>query len=190
MVQFTSALLALVAVGGVSNWITEPFTWWPILGSAATYMGYLSGNVYSIRVPVAVATQKRMKADITTPRGQIVTIVGVGASIVVNLVFLAIIVFGGGSLLNILPAAVVASFSFALPALMGSMMPMYCETENGYLPGLKKKLPYIVWGVVVNFILEQTPLSSFAMLIAVFSTILFGYIRFRVKHRNDNVEEA
>lgn len=150
-------------------------------------MGYLSGNVYSMRVPVAVATQKRANADITTPKGQVVTIVGVGTSVIINLIFLAIVVFGGTKVLNILPAVVISSFAFAIPALMGAMMPMYCETEQGYLVGLKRELPYIIWGASVNFILEQTALSDFAMLIAVVSTILFGYILFRYKHRNDEV---
>ncbi|MCC8164247.1 MAG: hypothetical protein LIO86_14065 [Lachnospiraceae bacterium] len=60
-------------------WVTEPLAYWQVLGSAGTYMGYLSGNVSGMRFPVALNLQSAMKADINTPRGQIVTIVGIQA---------------------------------------------------------------------------------------------------------------
>lgn len=54
---------------GIGMWLTEPEAYWPVLGSAGTYISYLSGNVGAMRFPVASTVQKDMKADVSTPRG-------------------------------------------------------------------------------------------------------------------------
>lgn len=74
--SYVSVIVAVASIG-IGMWLTEPLAYWPVLGSAGTYIGYLLGNVGAMRFPVALNLQSVLKADINTMRGQIVTIVGI-----------------------------------------------------------------------------------------------------------------
>ncbi len=124
-------------------WLTEPLAYWPVLGSAGTYIGYLSGNVGAMRFPVALNLQSVLKADINTMRGQIVTIVGIVSSVVVNLGLLLIFVLGGEWVLGILPQVVIASFAFVMTGLFGSMTAMRFTGEGGLVKNIKTNAPLL-----------------------------------------------
>ena len=47
---FASVTIAISSFG-IGMWLTEPMSYFPILGSAGTYMGYFAGNVSNMRVP-------------------------------------------------------------------------------------------------------------------------------------------
>ena len=169
-----------VASIGVGMWISEPEAYWPVLGSAGTYIAYLSGNVGGMRFPVATAVQKNANADITTPKGQVITIIGIVASVVANLVILLAIVLAGNWILSILPEAVLSAFGFCVISMMGSMMVMNVSTRGG-LKSLPGQLPYIIFGVVMWYICNKvlTSLMAWGMALAVGGAVLIGYFKYR-----------
>ena len=169
-----------VASIGVGMWISEPEAYWPVLGSAGTYIAYLSGNVGGMRFPVATAVQKNANADTTTPKGQVITIIGIVASVVANLVILLAIVLAGNWILSILPEAVLSAFGFCVISMMGSMMVMNVSTRGG-LKSLPGQLPYIIFGVVMWYICNKvlTSLMAWGMALAVGGAVLIGYFKYR-----------
>lgn len=179
----SSYIAAAVAVASISLgfWLTEPEAYWPVLGSAGTYIGYLSGNVSGMRFPVAVTLQRNMDADINTPRGQIVTIVGIVSSVVVNLVLLLIIVLAGNWVLSVLPEAVLGAFSFVMATLLGSMILNTLNSKEGIAKGTMKALPYLVTAVVIKLLING-PLNflvSWGMAISVFGCLAVAYCIYR-----------
>lgn len=94
LASYINTIVVITSIG-IGMWLTEPVTYWPVLGSAGTYLAYLSGNVGGMRFPVAMNVQASLKADINTPRGQVITIVGIVGSIVSNLIILFLIVIFG-----------------------------------------------------------------------------------------------
>ena len=116
---YANVVLAVVAFA-IGLWLTEPLSYFPVLGSAGTYMSYFSGNVGSMRTPVALSVQNMMKEDSTTPRGNLATIFALVASVVTNLVILAIIVILGSFIIKLLPENVKLALKFVLPALYGN----------------------------------------------------------------------
>lgn len=167
-------------------WLTEPLAYWPVLGSAGTYIGYLSGNVSGLRFPVAMNLQSSMDADINTPKGQIVTIVGIVASVVVNLILLLIFVLGGEWLVSVLPQVIIASFSFVLVGIFGSLLFMRWDGKDGIVKGFMASLPYLVLTVVARLIMNQIPaLKYLALAICVVLCIILSYIIYRMDCAKD-----
>lgn len=177
-----------VAVGG---WLTESLTYWPVLGSAGTYIGYLSGNVSSMRFPVALNLQSAMKADINTPRGQIVTIVGIVASVYVNLILLLVFVLGGDWIISLLPPVITAAFAFVIPGLMGSMVSACWNGSDGIIKGFLKGLPYFGLAFVLCFVFGKIPaLSAYGMAISVLACVLLGYVFYKRDCKRDEEEDG
>ena len=176
---YANVFISIFAVG-IGMWLTEPVAYWPILGSAGTYISYLSGNVGAMRFPVAANLQAQMKADINTSRGQIVTIVGIVSSVFVNLVLLLAICLGGEWLIAILPAAVMGSFSFVMQGLYGSLIYMRLDIAEGFVTGLKRFVPYAIIGIIVS-VLEGyiSWLWQFGMAIAIVGAIILSYVIYK-----------
>lgn len=180
---YINVTVAIASIG-IGMWLTEPLAYWPTLGSAGTYIAYLSGNVGGMRFPVSLAVQSALDADINTPRGQVATIVGIVASVFSNLCILFCIVLGGDWLLTVLPAAVTAAFAFVMPCLFGSMLIMRFNGKNGIVKGFLDNLPYLAVAMLCKFLIKNvfTSFATFGTAISVGVTILFGYILFKVQN--------
>ena len=178
---YLSGLAAIAAIG-FGMWISEPETYWPILGSAGTYIAYLSGNVGGQRFPVAMAVQKNVDADINTPRGQVATIVGIVASVFANLVLLLITVIIGAWIISVLPANVIHAFGYCLVAMMGSMLLMrFTMGGKSVKDNLLGNLPYIIWGAGMYFVCNKIipSLANWRTLFAVGGALIIAYIKYR-----------
>ena len=183
--SYMSVIVAISSIG-IGMWLTEPLAYWPVLGSAGTYMGYLSGNVGAMRFPVALNLQSVMNANINTMRGQIVTIVGIASSIVVNLVLLLIFVLGGEWLIGILPEVVMASFAFVMVGLLGSMIFMRFNGEGGMAKNVKGMAPYLLLAVIFKFVIGKIPaLSTWGMAVTVGLCIALGYVLYKRDCKKD-----
>ncbi len=184
MSTYISGISGIAAIG-FGMWISEPEAYWPVLGSAGTYIAYLSGNVGGMRFPVATAVQKNLNTDITTPRGQVATVVGIVSSVVVNLIILLAIVLAGQFVISILPETVLSAFGFCVVAMLGSMICMNLgvgkASGSAVVKNLIGVLPYIVIGVCAWLVCNKLFPSLFAwgMAVAVGCSILVGYFIYR-----------
>lgn len=189
--QYATVAISICGLG-IGMWIAEPVAYWPVLGSAGTYISYLSGNVGAMRVPVAVSVQSNMDADINTPRGQVITIVGIVSSVVANLILLMIIVLGGEWLINVLPENVMGAFSFVIITLLGALWMMRFDGKNGVVKGFLEYLPYIIVVVVLYYAVNAIggQLTEFGMLIAVIACIAFAYAIYKRDLKKLECEEG
>lgn len=183
--SYISVAVAICSIG-IGMWLTEPLAYWPVLGSAGTYIGYLSGNVGAMRFPVALNLQSAMNADINTPRGQVVTIVGIVSSVFANLVLLLVFVLGGEWVISILPEVVLASFSFVMVGLLGSMLIMRWNGKEGLVKGFLSGLPYLALAMIFKFVISKIPaLAAWGMAITVAACILLGYVFYKNDCKKD-----
>lgn len=182
---YVNVAIAISSIG-IGMWLTEPIAYWPVLGSAGTYMGYLSGNVGSLRFPVALNLQSTMKADINTPRGQIITIVGIASSVFINLGILLGIILIGDWLVGVLPAVIIESFSFVMVGLLASMILMRFNGKDGVKKGALDALPYIIVAVIIKLVTSvNTLLSTWGMAISVGCCILVAYAIYKKDCKKD-----
>lgn len=179
---YLNVLLAIAAVG-IGMWVTEPLAYWPVLGSAGTYISYLSGNVGGMRFPVATNVQSAMNADINTPRGQVATIVGIVASVFSNLVILLVIILAGTQILSIMPDPVKVALGFVMPCLYGSMIMMrFNPVRGGFKVGLPAFAPLLLVAMLTKVVIMNylSFASTYATAIITGVTVLVAYIIYRV----------
>ena len=104
------------------SWIFEPMTYFPILGLSGTFVSWLAGNIMNLRIPCSVAAQQAVGVEEGTPEGDVISTLGLTASVVVNIVILIFAAAVGVQVLALLPAGIKASFDFTLPAIIGAMI--------------------------------------------------------------------
>lgn len=103
-------------------WLIEPLCYFPLLNVAGTYCAWLAGNIVNLRVPCAAVAQQAAGVKEGTKEGEVVATLGLGASVFVNIIVLALFAIAGAQFLKVIPEAVSKSFSYTLPAVMGGMI--------------------------------------------------------------------
>ena len=82
------AALLTAFISGVSAfgvlWFVEPISYYPVLGTAGTYMAFLSGNISNMRVPCASMAQVAADVEPGTEQGSIIATLGMAVSIIIN----------------------------------------------------------------------------------------------------------
>lgn len=166
-----------IAILRVGMWVSEPFIWYPILGASSLYMSYFSGNCKNLRVPVAQNLQSKYDVEVMSPKGQVITTIGVGVSVFVNVALLLLIVLAGNAILPHLPPVVLNAFNYVIPALIGSLL---CNNFRKH--GLKKTILYAIPGLIVLFLVRNGAISAkYGQSIAIGVTVLIGYIIFVIQ---------
>ena len=121
--RIISGLISILGFVGVI-WFVEPVSYFPTLGSAGTYMSFLSGNIGNMRLPVITATQDALELKPGSEEAEISGIFAIISSTITNLIILGIVMVAGQAIVNNLPEVLLASFDYALPGVLGGMIVM------------------------------------------------------------------
>lgn len=103
------------------SWVVQPISFYPALGTAGTYMSFLAGSIGDIRVPAIQMAQKASHTEPCTPKGEVMAVMGVAASVVVSFIFVTVFVFIGQIVIPMFPTFVKQSFTFLLPSLFAAV---------------------------------------------------------------------
>mgnify|MGYP000878783205 FL=1 len=109
----------------------EPLGFYPQMGLSGIYIGYLAGNIPSVRLPAMLAAQSATGCEAGTKRGELVGTIAIGMSVFVNLAFTTAAALTGVYILEILPEFVLDAFDFCLPAEESDL----CAGDSRDLPG-------------------------------------------------------
>lgn len=102
-------------------WLVEPISYFPILGIPGTYLAFLSGNISNMRVPCSAIAQEAASVEEGSPEGAVISVLGVGASVFVNILVMIIGVVIGAKLVASFPPIVSSAFKYILPAVFGGV---------------------------------------------------------------------
>lgn len=102
--------------------IIEALTFPPMLGTGGTYIGFITGNLTSLKVPAAINALEAMKAEAATEEGEVISTLAIAVSSIVTI----LIIFFGVVLLNFLQPILQSpvlkpAFDNILPALFGGL---------------------------------------------------------------------
>ena len=117
-------------------WIVEPISYFTVLGPIGTYMAFLSGNISNMRVPCASMAQISAEVEPGTEKGQIISVIGMATSIVINVSVLTIGVILGSKVLSALPAGITEALNYLLPALFGALLMQFGIKKLGFASGM------------------------------------------------------
>lgn len=157
-------------------WISEPISYFPILGVAGTFISFLSGNGSNMRIPCAVSAQKSAGVLPGTVQGSLISTIGISVSVFVNLIILAIGVLAGQAVLSMLPPSVTDALNFLLPALYGCVFAQFLSGNE--ISGISALVLAIGTLLLYNSgALAFIPfdVSIGVMLIPIFGTMIIAY---------------
>lgn len=186
---FMVAIIAQISVNAVW-WFIEPISFFPILGIPGTYISFLSGNISNLRIPCAAAALKATDTEVGSEKGSIISTIGVGASVFVNVILLVIGVIVGSKLIAMLPKNITDSFTYLLPALFGAVFAQFAvdDVKSGICGiGLGVGSLLLYNHGMFNWI----PFDPFVatLIIPIFGTMLFARTMHKRKMKKQEVQE-
>ena len=173
--QMVTATLSIWVVYG-AFYPVEPLAYYPSLGLAGTYMGWLAGNVGNMRVPSAVLAKQANEVEDGTPEAEICTVMGIAGSIIINLIILTIGVLAGSRFMSMLPEVVTTALNnYLLPGVFGGMFGLYGTKYP------KIAVPCFIVIVILNYLSSNMGLipSWLVLIIAVFGSLGFTRILYK-----------
>ena len=111
---------ALIASTQAPYYFVEPISYFPILGTAGTYMSFLTGDISGMRVPATIVVQDVMKVEPGTAKAELVNTLAIAGSVITSTGFSIGAVIFGSVVLAILPESITGAFDFVLPAVYGA----------------------------------------------------------------------
>ena len=120
--------VALVTFG--VSWLVQPLTFFSMMGTSGSYIGWLAGSVADLRCPAVTMAQKVSGYEAGTPEGDIISTIGIAGSVLVSVSMITLFTVIGANIIDALPAFIKASFKVILPAVFGAV---YVELASKYL---------------------------------------------------------
>lgn len=151
--------------------IIEVFTYAPMLGTGGTYLGFITGNLTSLKVPAALNAMQNAKVDATSEEGEVISTIAIASSALVTTLVIALGVLMLGYLQPILEAPILQpAFDNILPALFGGLGVVYISKN------WKLAIAPLTF-MVVLFLLVPSLSSSVGVLVPVGALIAIGASR-------------
>lgn len=153
----------------------EVVTFTPMLGTGGSYLGFVTGNLTSLKVPAALNAMESAKAKPNTEEGEVISTIAVATSSIVTTLIIAAGVFLLARLTPILNSPVlVPAFENILPSLFGGLAVVYVSKN------WKIAVVPLVF-MVTLFLLVPSLASSVGILVPVGSLITIGAARLLYK---------
>lgn len=169
----TPVLKGLVGVAPIfwTVGLIEVVTFTPMLGTAGSYLSFVTGNVTSLKVPAALNAMENAKVKPGTEEGEVVSTIAIATSSIVTTIIIAAGVFLLAQLTPILNSPVLKpAFDNILPALFGGLGVVYISKN------WKVAITPVVF-MVVLFILVPSLSGSVGVLVPVGALISIGMAR-------------
>lgn len=174
--QIGAGWLNIVAVYAII-YVAEPISYYPVLGLSGIYIGYLAGNVPSVRLPSLMAAQAATGSESGTNRGEVVGTIAMGSSVFVNLFFVTLAAVAGNYILAILPDFIISSFSYTLPAILGGVMAQF----------MMKHLSFVVIILILAVGIQLSSLgAAFKFPLIVLMSFIVSYMLYKYRQKAQN----
>jgi len=106
--------------------IIEVFTYSPMLGTGGTYLGFVTGNLASVKVPAAINAVTAAGVSANSEEGEVISTIAIATSSIVTTLIIAVGVLLLGGIKPILESEALAPcFKYITPALIGALAVVY-----------------------------------------------------------------
>lgn len=168
--------LNIIAVYAII-YVVEPISYYPVLGLSGIYIGYLAGNVPSVRLPSLMAAQAATNSEAGSNRGEVVGTIAMGSSVFVNVFFVTLAAVAGNYILDVLPAFFINSFDYTLPAILGGVMGQFMIGRPSFV-------------VVILFLgigIQLLPMSTaFKFPLIILLSFIISYFQYKYKQKKED----
>lgn len=155
--------------------VIEVITYSPMLGTAGTYLAFVTGNLTSLKAPSALTAMENAEVKPNTEEGEVISTIAIATCSIVTTLILALGVFALGFISPILDSPALApAFDNILPALFGGLAVVYVSKN------WKLALAPLIF-MVVLFLAVPSLASSVGVLVPVGVLIALGSARILYK---------
>ena len=120
--------LSTVALVFYPTAVLEVLTYSPLLGTGGTYLGFVTGNITNLKLPVALNEMEGAKVEPNTEKGEVISTISIAVSSIVTTIIIAVCVLAFYPVLHNVtdPDSVFApAFQQVTPALFGALCASY-----------------------------------------------------------------
>lgn len=120
--------LSTVALVFYPTAILEVITYSPLLGCGGTYLGFVTGNITNLKLPVALNSMESAKVEPNSEEGEVISTISIAVSSIVTTAIIAVFVLAFYPVLHNVtdPDSVFApAFQQVTPALFGALCASY-----------------------------------------------------------------
>ena len=120
--------LATVAVVFYPTAVLEVLTYTPLLGTGGTYLGFVTGNITNLKLPVALSAMENAKVEPNTEKGEVISTISIAVSSIVTTVIIAVCVILFRPVLHNITdkdSVFAPAFQQVTPALFGALCASY-----------------------------------------------------------------
>jgi hypothetical protein len=143
----------------------EVITYTPMLGTAGSYLGFVTGNLTNLKVPSALNAMENAKVKSGTEEGEVISTIAIATSSIVTTIIIAVGVLLLVQLSPILNSVTLKpAFENILPALFGGLAVVYVSKN------WKISITPLIF-MIVLFLLVPTLADSVGILVPVGSII-------------------
>lgn len=171
--EMTSVLKGLLGVAPIF-WTVgtiEVVTYTPMLGTAGSYLGFVTGNLTNLKVPCALSAMENNRVKSGTQEGEIISTIAIATSSIVTTIIIGVGVLLLAQLSPILNSPIMKpAFDNILPALFGGLAVVYVSKN------WKISLAPLLF-MIILFLLIPSLSSSVGILVPVGATISIAAAR-------------
>ena len=175
--EATAVLKGLLGVAPI-YWtvgVIEVITYTPMLGTAGTYLSFVTGNLTSIKAPSALSAMENADVKPGSEEGEVISTIAIATSSIITTIVIVIGVVALSYLTPILNSPTLKpAFDNILPALFGGLAVVYVSKN------WKLAIAPLVF-MVVLFLLVPSLASSVGVLVPVGVLIALGAARIMYK---------
>ncbi|KXB41527.1 hypothetical protein [Amygdalobacter nucleatus] len=166
---------AAVVAGAISQisvsgafYLSEPISYYPIVGTAGLYLSTLSGNSVNMRIPAAATAIEGSGFKTGTREGSLIGTIGMAVSVYVGIFFVFLATVLGQTIISSLPDSVSRVLGLIIPALYGGIFGQFAI----------KSWKTAVWALGISLVMTKIVqfipgnFSFLVTLTAVFSSIM------------------
>ena len=171
--QFLTACLGVVPVYWTVG-VVESFTYMPMLGAGGSYLGFVTGNMSNLKVPVALNAMDSVGVKQGTEEGDVISTIAIAVSSIVTAIIIIIFVALTVPLAPVFAAPILQpAFNNVVAALFGGMMVAYIAKSP------KVGLPVILLGAALFIAIPALAgvyplvLPVLALIAGVYSRVLY-----------------
>lgn len=180
--------VAAIIAGTVSQisvsgafYISEPISYYPILGSTGLYVSTLSGNSVNMKIPAAATSVEASGYKSGTEEGQLMGTMGVAVSVYVAVFFVLLATILGQGIIMNLPDSVKNVLTLIIPALYGGIFAQFS------MKSFKTGIFALVVSFIMTYLVGLLPVQNLSFLITlttVFASIGFAKTQLETINKN------
>ena len=172
--EFINAAIGVIPIYWTVGFV-EAFTYMPMLGAGGSYLGFITGNMSNLKVPVAIQAMDQADVKQGSEEGDVISTIAIAVSSIVTVIIIILFAVLMVPLSPIFSNPVLTpAFDNVVPALFGGLMVAYLIKDP------KVGVPIVLLGAAL-FIAIPSLAGIYPIVLPILAALAIGLARYLYK---------